>query len=59
MNLGTAGIMALGAYIAALTSTRLGTSPWIGFLLAIVMGVAILAGCSAIRACASRGSTSR
>ena len=41
MNLGTAGIMALGAYIAALTSTRLGTSPWIGFLLAIVMGVAI------------------
>lgn len=41
MNLGTAGIMALGAYIAALTSTRLGTSPWIGFLLAIVMGIAI------------------
>lgn len=44
MNLGTAGIMALGAYIAALTSTRLGTSPWIGFLLAIVMGVAIRLG---------------
>ena len=41
MNLGTAGIMGLGAYTAALFSTRLGVSPWIGFLLAIVMGLAI------------------
>lgn len=41
MNLGTAGIMALGAYTAALTSTRLGWSSWAGFAFAIVMGCLI------------------
>jgi branched-chain amino acid transport system permease protein len=41
MNLGTAGIMALGGYSAGLFSTHLGVSPWIGFLAAIAMGLAI------------------
>ncbi|WHH61742.1 branched-chain amino acid ABC transporter permease [Petroclostridium sp. X23] len=38
MNLGTAGIMALGAYTAALMSTNLHAPAWICFVLSIVMG---------------------
>lgn len=41
MNLGTAGIMALGAYTSALLNVKLGVSPWIGLLAAIVMGLLI------------------
>lgn len=41
MNLGTAGIMGLGAYAAALTSTRLHT-PWIvGVILAVIFGLLV------------------
>lgn len=58
MNLGTAGIMALGAYIAALTSTRLAPRPGSAFS-SRSSWASRSAGCSAIRACASRGSTSR
>ena len=41
MNLGTAGIMAVGAYTSALLSTRLGISPWIGLAAAILVGFLI------------------
>lgn len=41
MNLGTAGIMALGAYTAALGSTKFGIPVWGGFVLAILVGVLI------------------
>lgn len=41
MNLGTAGIFAIGAYTSALLSTKLGVSPWIGLILAGVMGVVV------------------
>lgn len=41
MNLGTAGIMALGAYTSALLNVKLGVSPWIGLLAAIAMGFLI------------------
>ncbi len=41
MNLGTAGIMALGAYSAALGSTKFGIPIWSGFVLAIAMGFII------------------
>ena len=41
MNLGTAGIMAVGAYTSALLSTRLGLSPWIGLVAAILVGFLI------------------
>lgn len=41
MNLGTAGIMALGAYTSALLNVKLGVSPWLGLLAAIVMGLLI------------------
>lgn len=41
MNLGTAGIMALGAYTSALLNVKLGVSPWIGLLAAILMGLLI------------------
>ena len=41
MNLGTAGIFALGAYTSALLSKNLGISPWLGMLAAIVMGLLI------------------
>lgn len=38
MNLGTAGIFALGAYASALLNTKLGWDPWLCLLGAIVMG---------------------
>lgn len=38
MNLGTAGIMALGAYTSALLCTKLNMSPWIAMLFVILMG---------------------
>jgi len=41
MNLGTAGIFALGAYSSALVSIKFGVSPWIGMIVAICMGVVI------------------
>ncbi|MGX8702017.1 branched-chain amino acid ABC transporter permease [Caproiciproducens sp.] len=41
MNLGTAGIFALGAYGSALTCTKLGTPVWLGFPIAIVIGFLI------------------
>lgn len=41
MNLGTAGIYALGAYTSALLTTKTGCSPWMGILAAIVMGLII------------------
>lgn len=41
MNLGTAGIFSLGAYTSALLSTKLGASPWVGVLGAILMGMLI------------------
>ena len=41
MNLGTAGIMALGAYAAALTTTKLGLSSWAGFVVSIAVGCLI------------------
>lgn len=41
MNLGTAGIMAVGAYTSALLSTKLGISPWIGLAAAILVGFLI------------------
>lgn len=41
MNLGTAGIFALGAYTSALFNVRFGVSPWIGILLAVGMGCLI------------------
>ena len=44
MNLGTAGIFAIGAYTSSLVSMKLSTSPWIGLLCAIVMGFLIGAG---------------
>lgn len=44
MNLGTAGIFAMGAYTSTLLSTRLSVNPWIGLLAAIGMGILIGAG---------------
>lgn len=41
MNMGTAGIMALGAYSAALCSTKFQTPILVGFLVAIVMGLLV------------------
>lgn len=41
MNLGTAGIVALGAYASALLYTKLGVSPWIGILCALLVGFII------------------
>ena len=41
MNLGTAGIMSLGAYTSALLSTKLGRSPWLGLAAAILVGFLI------------------
>lgn len=41
MNLGTAGIMALGAYTSALLYTKLGVSPWLGLIAALVVGFLI------------------
>ena len=41
MNLGTAGIFALGAYTSALLTTKLHVNAWLGLLAAIVMGLLI------------------
>lgn len=41
MNLGTAGIFAVGAYTTALMTTKLGISPWITILASIGMGIII------------------
>ena len=41
MNLGTAGIMALGAYTSALLCTKLSMSSWLSLLFVILMGIAI------------------
>lgn len=41
MNLGTAGIFSLGAYTSSLLAVRLGISPWLGLLGAILMGCLI------------------
>ena len=41
MNLGTAGIMAIGAYTTALLCTKLGMSPWVAMLFVIVMGILV------------------
>lgn len=41
MNLGTAGIFALGAYTSTLISTRLGATPWLGLCGAVIMGLLI------------------
>jgi len=41
MNLGTAGIYAMGAYSSALLCTRLNVSPWIGIAFAILVGYII------------------
>lgn len=41
MNLGTAGIFALGAYTSALLTTKLGINPWLGLLASILMGCII------------------
>ena len=41
MNLGTAGIFALGAYTSGLLTTKLGIGAWFGLLAAIVMGLLI------------------
>lgn len=41
MNLGTAGIMAIGAYTTALLCTKLGMSPWVAMLFVIVMGIVV------------------
>lgn len=41
MNTGTAGMFALGAYTSALLTTKLGVSPWVGLMAAILMGYII------------------
>lgn len=41
MNLGTAGIMAIGAYTSALLSVKTGCSPWITLFVSAGMGLAI------------------
>jgi branched-chain amino acid transport system permease protein len=41
MNMGSAAIFGLGAYSSALLITKAGASPWLGLLLAVVMGVVI------------------
>lgn len=41
MNLGTAGMYALGSYTSALLTTRLGVSPWLALLACVAMGVII------------------
>lgn len=41
MHFGTGAIFSLGAYTSAIVTTRLGVSPWVGLLCAIVMGVLI------------------
>ena len=41
MNLGTAGIFAVGAYTTALLTTKAGVSPWLTIIASIVMGLVI------------------
>ena len=41
MNLASAGIMALGGYTMAILGTKLGISPWLGLLAALLVGVII------------------
>lgn len=41
MNLGTAGIMAIGAYTSALLTVKMGFSPWITLIISAAMGLAI------------------
>ena len=41
MNLGTAGIYALGAYSSALFVNYTNLSPWLGLLVAVLMGLII------------------
>lgn len=41
MNLGTAGIFAVGAYTTGLLSTKLGMSPWLTLLASLIMGLVI------------------
>lgn len=41
MNMGMAGIFALGAYSSALVTKNLDTSPWIGLIVAVIMGLII------------------
>lgn len=41
MNLGTAGIMAIGAYTSALLTVKTGCSPWITLFVSAGMGLAI------------------
>ena len=41
MNLGTAGIFAVGAYTTGLLSTKLGISPWLTILVSLLMGLII------------------
>ncbi|SCP99594.1 branched-chain amino acid ABC transporter permease [Anaerobium acetethylicum] len=41
MNLGTAGIFAMGSYTTALLSTKLGISPWLTIIGSIIMGLII------------------
>lgn len=41
MNLGTAGIYALGAYTSALLTTKTGVNAWVGLLASVVMGLVI------------------
>lgn len=38
MNLGSAAVFGLGAYTAALATTKLGISPWLAMILVIIMG---------------------
>ncbi len=38
MNLGSAGIFALGAYSSALVSIKFGVTPWVGMIVAVFMG---------------------
>ena len=41
MNLGTAGIMAIGAYTSALLTVKAGFSPWLTLAVSLVMGLII------------------
>ncbi len=41
MNLGTAGIFAVGAYTTALLTTKAGISPWLTIIASIIMGLII------------------
>ncbi len=41
MNLGTAGIFAVGAYTTGLLTTKLGISPWLTILASLFMGLVI------------------